>query len=43
MSSPCHIEMVICEEQGNVKREADNNQLVVKLSKRRQARIAARA
>lgn len=42
MSSPCHIEMVICEEQGNVKRESDGK-LVVKVSKRRQARIAARA
>lgn len=43
MSSPCHIEMVICEETGNVKREADNQQVVVKMNKRRQARIAARA
>lgn len=43
MSSPCHIEMVICEEEGNVKRESDGTEVVVKMNKRRQARLAARA
>jgi large subunit ribosomal protein L17e len=43
LSSPCHIELVVCEEQGNVKRESDGKEVVVKMSKRRQARLAARA
>lgn len=41
MSSPCHVEMVLCEEDSNVKREADDDKkLVVKTAKRRQPRIA---
>jgi large subunit ribosomal protein L17e len=41
MSSPCHIELVVVEEEAKVKPENDGNKKIVKLSKRRLAQRTA--